>query len=489
MKRQTVLSRKIARTIARVLSIVMMLAICNIATPLPVSADTIYKSGTITTDETWTSDNVYVIGGGYPSLSIASGATLTIQAGTVVKFDSGGRMSVSGVLDLQGTASNPVVFTSLKDDTYGGDTNEDGIATWPEPGDWGYISFGYTHPDTTNTFEYALVRYGGHYGHNTNLLEAYGDVSLIIDHNTFEHFYANANAIYFSGVSRPGTIADNTITIPGNGTGIHILNSVYITVSNNTVSAQGSGIGILVDNSTAVTVNNNSISNTEYGIKAVGASPVISNDTLTDNGYPFCHSGSAFPTYSGNMVAGNTHQGIAVKGVVSSGTWANVGLPYVIIDSVNVPPTATLTIQAGTVVKLVPNETLGVSGILDLQGTSANPVVFTSYKDDTYGGDTNGDGIATWPQPGDWDWISFGYTHPDTVNTFEYAIIRYGGGDRANQAMLTIGGTEVTVRHALFEHSANNGLNIYRESDDPDVTVQCCTFRDNRGSGLYVYGP
>lgn len=43
--------------------LVLAVVLCPLATPRSARAATIYKNGTITSDETWTSDDVHVING------------------------------------------------------------------------------------------------------------------------------------------------------------------------------------------------------------------------------------------------------------------------------------------------------------------------------------------------------------------------------------------------------------------------------------------
>ena len=98
-----------------------------------------FVSGTISTDTTWVvTDSPFVVQG---VLTIASGVTLTIDPGVVVKFDSpASHIIVHGNLNSNGTLSQPVTFTSINDDSVGGDTNNDGLSTG-QPGQWRAIFF------------------------------------------------------------------------------------------------------------------------------------------------------------------------------------------------------------------------------------------------------------------------------------------------------------------------------------------------------------
>lgn len=88
-------------------------------TPIESSDPTLTISGFISTNTTWSSDKVYLLDG---KVVVNAGATLTIEPGTIIKGKEGtGTLASSliiakgGKINATGTASQPIIFTSILD--------------------------------------------------------------------------------------------------------------------------------------------------------------------------------------------------------------------------------------------------------------------------------------------------------------------------------------------------------------------------------------
>jgi hypothetical protein len=109
------------------------------------------------------------------------------------------------------------------------------------------------------------------------------------------------------------------------------------------------------------------------------------------------------------QVAVNNSTQVAYHGGVvgSSETWA-ADRVHVVQDHVVVAAGVTLTLEPGAVVKFARDTGLRVwdGGIVEAPATAALPIILTSLADDTVGGDTNLDGSLSLPQLGDWRGLS-----------------------------------------------------------------------------------
>ena len=323
------------------------------------------QGGTLSENRTWDF-------GGLPvhlssDLTIGENAegpvTLTITPGSVIKLPTSGAITANpGVLRAEGTADNPIVFTSFNDDTIGGDSNGDGAETAPARGAWESINL-FTEE---SLLQHTEVRYAGN---NRNPGNAFGFV--------------------------PAVRLDASATLDN------------VTIS----QSDDRGVALNVGNPTLRSVN-----------ILDGRSFAISQDLDT-------HA-----TFDGVTVRGNEGgDRIELQGgtLTESRTWDFGGLPAHLSNDLTIGENAegpvTLTITPGSVIKLQTSGAITANpGALRAEGTADNPIVFTSFNDDTIGGDSNGDGAATAPAPGAWESINLS----TEASSLQHTEVRYAGNSR-----------------------------------------------------------
>ena len=376
-------------------------------------------------------------------VTVNDGTTLTLDPSTILKGEGLGLMKVLGRLDANGAAGNEVAFTSLKDDTFGGDTNGDGSATTPAVGDWDGIWLeGSGVNDGIGELDFCHIRYGGDPG-------------------------GSAGANLYFGESNSGNFTDST-------SGFSAQNGVWVFRCSPTINRS-----TFADNATHGLFASDSLS----------AAPIITDNTFMDNGeFGGKLENITLTSYSGNAGGGNGTNGLGVNGTVSlPRTWSvgSSNFPFVIASTVTVNDGTTLTLNAGTIIKGDTTGLMKVLGKLDANGATGNQVVFTSLKDDTLGGDTNGDGGATTPAVGDWDgiWLE-GSGVNDGIGEFDFCLIRYGGnpGGLTTANLYFDESNSGYFNDSISEFSGNYGVWILRCSP----TINNGTFVGNTTHGLFA---
>ncbi|WP_158278619.1 right-handed parallel beta-helix repeat-containing protein [Rhodohalobacter mucosus] len=445
------------------------------------------------------------------TISVAEGATLTIDPGVTVQFDSGASLLVDGALVADGMEGNIILFTSS--------------SLTPAPGDWGSIEFRNTNP-VGSVMDYVTVEYGAGSSRTGMIFYTTGafsvNISNAIIRNSAVHginlrasnpiisgsdISNNAEFGVFTDLSLGYSVQNSNITNNGVG-GIRVPLNSNATINENNIEANP--VGILIDNGGSPEITSNQIINNDVGIQVieVGATaPVITDNTISGNttfgaenlgsntldarlnfwGSSLGPTVDSNPSGTGDAITDNILYApwrygatdlpvTEVSADITANTTWSAGNVYHVLNNITV--SATLTIEAGTIVKFASGVTMTVSGNLLSNGTASNLVIFTSERDDAAGGDSNGDGDATLPAPDDWVIIDIESTSGSSLS---YTNIRYGGS-ASNNGVLFLNAATV-LSNIVVSQNAGNG--IYATVDQTLSWTQIGSV-DNTGNGVYL---
>ncbi len=351
----------------------------------------------IASDTTWTlAGSPYLVAS---DVTVNPGVTLSIEAGVQVRFDGNYSLAVRGTLKAAGLAGQPVLFTSNQ--------------ASPAPGDWGALDL---RADSQHSrLEHVILEYGGSSGK-----AGWYCAAGMLCANT-SSFWLEASTLRRSA-TRGLVLAQSGATVYQTAFTNNALEAIRLQACD---LAKGECHPKLIDN------------------------------RFTGNKYPVLLDNAQLPELSGNTASGNEINGLVLNptcNLKGANTFYAGDLPYVVIASgswcligpYNTP--TRLTVQPGTVFKLQNSLKLQYNTVITATGTAEAPIIFTSLKDDSVGGDTNNDGAASSPAPEDWGAIV--HEGAGVQASYTHVIWRYGGGTAFGWGPLVAaqGGARVSIR-------------------------------------------
>jgi len=458
----------------------------NTLTGLSAAGKIELTGGQISEDTLWKNLQApYVILGYiYVYKNTVSPATLTIEPGTVVKFESGINLQIGygnnkGSLVAQGTSDNRIKFTRNS-----------------SSGTWGGIIFNDGTVDSTAILENVDVQFcqgismtaASPVIRNTGITDVTGigltlsNANPILDNVTISNNGTyGINLASSSPVITGGSVTNESIT----GYGIYGGGSPII--SNYTVSIPNTPgkYGVYLSGATSnLKITDSTISNGIY-IADLGIAPNITNNTFSNFDNSPLHAGA---NIIGQILANNTFNGMTNNGrievvgeqITQDSLWKKYVAPYKISSTVNVYKA--LTVEAGTTLRFGSGTGLVVGsgspgGILVANGTSASPIVFTSDQAS--------------PSAGYWQGVTIAGENAAT-SVLSNVVIEYGGyGGQYANANLSLVSTSPLIRNVSLRNSSGSGIYVGSATNLPRIVDSTITSNKwgvySQGSNPIIY--
>ena len=167
---------------------------------------------------------------------------------------------------------------------------------------------------------------------------------------------------------------------------------------------------------------------------------------------------------------------VEISGTIAGDTtWTNTDT-IIVTGDVTVTGSATLTIDAGTIVLFNPETGLYIQGQLTAEGNSGNRILFTSSADTADGS----------PVAGEWKWVKF---EANSDGILRNCDLRYA------DTCVYIDRSSPELDRCVIEDFSSRGIYVDGSSSNPPITpvIEHCVIGQNdlnlqgTGVGIYVY--
>ena len=381
------------------------------------------EEGRLAASATWAADKLHVVRNW---VTVPSGITLTVEAGTHAKFtaDTGIRVEDGGKLNVVGASDNRVVFTVMDDDTVDGDTDfvpgtatAQGVQVYKMPS--GTITDnGWFETRKLNVTGWASVAV-----QSAQAAEANGMAYVPVTLGGTRNAAFRVDWEVLPGTAEFGgdyTLASGTLDWTGTGEGMKFIQVPLVSdrlpedIESFTVRLRGACGMNVGGESAVVTIVDGTVSlpcaptaasaaavrldqrTSLGGLLAHGVEKVGTGDGTSVTDWNTSKESDGWKTVSDGgatcelLVRNAASVKIEEGRLRASQTWTSDAV-HLVRNWVTIPSGVTLTVSEGAVVKFTEDTGIRVEagGRLNVIGSSDNRVVFTMAEDDRSGGDTD----------------------------------------------------------------------------------------------------